>query len=193
MHSAKSDVAILLDSSNTMSNEQHEKSKNAMIYLIDKINLGVNKTQVSLASFGMNVEMAINMGMTEDVNNIKIEINKIEKSTCTEKIPMSKVYEFVRHQFTNASRSDARRFLVVFTNGDISNDNVNNLEAEKSELEATGVRIIVVGSGLDVNFPGLYDMVTDSYNVFLTDEEVPVNLDVLQSEFVYNECDLKGE
>ncbi|XP_053374908.1 uncharacterized protein LOC128547167 [Mercenaria mercenaria] len=193
-NSAESDVAIFLDSSVTV--QQYSASIDAVIHIIDVMKrFGVNDTRLSVSSFSDSINSIIGMGETYNKDAIKGRLNMIPHSKAV-RVPMNTLYKHARTQIFNnsVSRQNAKKFLIIFTNGTVNANNKSDLEREKSLLEAEGVNIIAVGSGEDANFGGLIQLVTDTFDVFVTSKDLPLsNLDVLQSEFVYNKCDLKGE
>ena len=195
--SAASDVAIFLDSSHFVTANQYSLSLDAIIHLIDVMKLlSVNNTRVSVTSFSDDITNVIRMGETYDKNIIKSRLNMIAQSTSKNRVDLETVYTYVRGNIFNEtfSRQNAKKFFLVFTNGNVEINDVGVLEREKSMLEDEGIKIFAIGSGGDSNMKGLIQLVTDTFNVFITGKNSPLrNLDVLQSEFVYNKCDLKGE
>lgn len=190
-------MAIFLDSSADMTYHQYDASKNAIIHIIDVMKqLSVNETRVSITSFSDVILDVFKMGETFNKNIIKSTVNKIYQGKEFAQLPIVKVLSYARTQIFNNidSRGSGKKFLLIFTNGQHRTTDVNELNREKEVLEAHGVHIIAVGSGDGLCVKGLFELVTDAFNVFITGKDTPEsNLDVLQSQFVYNKCDLKGE
>ena len=122
--------------------------------------------------------------ITHSTNKDKVQVN------------LENVYAYVKEQFSNKtiSRQNAKKIVLIFTNGKARINIKSAMEGEKAMLEGNGIIIYAIGSGMDVDYNGLAQLVTDKFNIFITKKHLPMDsLDVLQSEFVYNKCDLKGE
>jgi hypothetical protein len=158
--------------------------------------LSVNNTRVSVTSFSDDIRSAIGMGETFNKNVIKRTLNMIAQSNVKAQVHLETVYAYVKDNIFNKtiSRQGAKKFFLIFTNGKADINDESALERDKAMLEANDVNIVAIGSGGDVSLEGLLKLVTDPFNVFITNKDLPMsNLDVLQSYFVYNKCDLKGE
>lgn len=124
------------------------------------------------------------MGEPFNINDIKKHICILEQSTNHYQIPTEDIYTHARRRIFNSTvtRQDAKKFLLIFTNGNHFVKHSDVLEREKSLLKADGVNIIAVGSGNNVTLDGLYRLVTDTFNVFVINDILPItSLNVLQS------------
>lgn len=163
--------------------------------------LSDNKTHVGITSFSSEIRDIVKLGEQFDKNTIKSNLNSFSKATTTTNEPLEHVLEHARIKIfnTTSSRARAKKMLLIFTDGKVTAFDRSRLQIEKLLLEAMGVHMFAISctdetaGGSDVNLPGLYDLVTDSFNVFITKKGLFGSLDVLQAEFEYDKCELKGE
>jgi hypothetical protein len=170
----------------------------AIMHIIDAMNhLNVNGTHVSVTTFSDDIKSIMNMGETFNKNVIKSKVNMVSKSSDEHQgqSHLETVFAYVRDEIFNNTFSmrTAKKIFLIFTNGHAHVNSKSTFESEKSMLEGDGVNIVAVGSGEDIDMNGLIQLVTDTFNVFVTSHDLPMNnLDVLQSEFVYSKCNLTG-
>ncbi|XP_060605527.1 uncharacterized protein LOC132758024 [Ruditapes philippinarum] len=196
--SMATDVAIFLDSSYYITTDQFNLMVDAIMHIIDAMNhLNLNGTHVSVTTFSNDIKSIMNMGETFNKNVIKSKVNMVSKSPDEhQELHLETVFAYVRDKIFNNTFSlrIAKKFLLIFTNGKAHVNSKSTFESEKSILEADGVNIVAVGSGEDIDMNGLIKIVTDTFNVFVTTHDLPMNnLDILQSEFVNSKCNITGE
>ena len=87
-------------------------------------------------------------------------------------------------------RTDARKFVVLFTNG--KTENHNDIEEKASNLKDIGVLMVTVGIGLDANATLLSRLASDPLYAYIIGDDVFTDANVLTSligSFEFKVCD----
>ncbi|XP_060067325.1 collagen alpha-4(VI) chain-like [Ylistrum balloti] len=161
------DIVFLLDSSNSEGAQNFELQKNFVRNFVTKFvpKLGVDGVQISLVSFESNIHNAFDLNEYENATDILDAIQNITftpGNTLTEN-----ALKFVReHSFTNTSgdRPEANNILVVLTDGQ-STDR-NQTEAEANALHNTDTKVITIGIGAGVDDTELNEIASQPDLVF---------------------------
>ncbi|KAL3861910.1 hypothetical protein ACJMK2_007923 [Sinanodonta woodiana] len=195
--SAVSDVILMIDESVNTSDIESLKvfaglrdTASKLIQFMDTLGNKDNDTHVSLTSFSNNVTTHVRFSDNLSRSELLLNTSRIlHKENVISNISSALFYANM-HGFdeTNGGRVEARKFLVILTNGRFNLDLYFELEKERS-LE-NKIKIITVGFGSNINVDQLQIIATGPYHVFAETDDSSTNLEVLKREFMYNSCNL---
>ncbi|OWF43421.1 Collagen alpha-3(VI) chain [Mizuhopecten yessoensis] len=161
------DIVFLLDSSNSEGAEKFELQKNFVRNFVTRFvpKLGSDGVQISAVAFESNVHNAFDLNEYENETDI---LDAIKNITFTPGNTLTdQALRFVReHSFTNTSgdRPEANNILVVLTDGQ-STDR-NQTEVEANSLHSTDTKVIAIGIGAGVDDTELGEIASQAGLVF---------------------------
>ncbi|XP_033728140.1 collagen alpha-3(VI) chain-like [Pecten maximus] len=161
------DIVFLLDSSNSEGAQNFELQKDFVRNFVTKFvpKLGTDGVQISAVTFESNVHNAFDLNEYENATDILEAIRNITftpGNTLTDN-----ALKFVReHSFTNTSgdRPEANNILVVLTDGQSTDRNQTDIEA--NALHNTDTKVITIGIGAGVDVTELNEIASQSGLVF---------------------------
>ena len=197
--SAVSDVLFLLDSSTYISSKDFQTSINVMTYLMENMNdFGTeNGTRAGFSAFGSGIDEVIPLNHEQSVLQFAAKIYALDllDGSCDKRDCETNIKNVIQQSealFTvaNGGRANARKFLIVLSNGKFGEDKDKLRETVKQWRKSTNTALFVVGVGDNINMDNLLALSSDPNYVFV----VPFGgaltiLDVLQAEFKYTACE----
>jgi hypothetical protein len=159
-----SDIVFLLDETNEMSEVEFQISLDVMTSIVQRTG-HINKQngqRIGLVRLGNTLKMELEFSRTLSQSNLILAIQTLfrqpaglceKHEQCTVKNITSAVNKTIDHFFNLNGRSNARKFLIILSNGKFENAEIVREEMIKIK-ELSDFKVFVIGPGSDVNMNG---------------------------------------
>jgi Mg-chelatase subunit ChlD len=132
-------IALLLDVSGSMFGDKLDDAKESLINFIDNINL--NEYEIGLIAFGGRIQSS---KLSNDHLYLKRWINSYMADGAT---PLMEAIQTAHNKIKNKSNS----IMIIATDGQPTDANEGQILEYANKIKISGIRIIVIGIGDDVN------------------------------------------
>ncbi|XP_053382197.1 collagen alpha-6(VI) chain-like [Mercenaria mercenaria] len=194
-----SDIVFLLDESYQMTETEFQISLDVMTSIVKNTDhIGEDEGPAfGLIHLGNTLTTVIELSSSQSQENLMVQFQSLYRKQndvcgkdekCAERNITSAIEQIFKPFLSINKRQNSRKFLIVMSNGKFENPDVVKEEMVAIK-ELSGIKLFVIGPGLEINMDGLLSLAKEANHVYaVLDNEDTSKLDVMQSEFSYNFC-----
>lgn len=176
------DIAVILDGSQSLSEENFEKLKNFTKSIVEKYGVSKSGPHIAVVEFSKEPAIAIKLDDHFETANLKMAIDNIKPSGNLQVKTDEALRVVVNDVFSSEAggRSSVPKIVILVTDDESTGD--RPLEEMKADTEGQGARIFVVAIGTSVDRDDLKKLIPkDDYIVSVPDVD---DLDNITSHIV---------
>jgi len=137
-------VAFILDSSNSINDEDFYDEKEIVKKLVMDLDISPDKNRAALVLFGTSPSLEARFGQYETFHKFQDVLEKLPKMGRRTRI--DRALNFAENQIFPGSRQDVHKMAIILTDG-VQSTGAQGLRRSSKPLRDAGVRVIAVGIG----------------------------------------------
>ena len=162
------DIAFLVDASESMTKEDFQKEKELVKKIMDRFDIGINKSHFGLITFSSDAQIRMRFGDYYDLHSCIRAVEQLPFAAGGTRF--DKAFNLAASDlFTDRGgvRPDLPKMMVILTDGKQSADSdAIPVERAVRPLRHLGVRTFVLAVGSQVGLNELQQMVTNPQDIF---------------------------
>ena len=164
------DVGFLLDSSGSLSND-YDREKEFMKQLAGSFVIGQDATRLGVITFSQFADYSIRLSDFDNKIDFDLAVDAIPLMGSTTRIDKALLLaQTEMFQLTNGGRGGVPKLLVLLTDGtQSSGPDVIRPDIIADEIRNSGINLLVVGIGQNVDYQELQTISGNSKNAFVAD------------------------
>ena len=178
------DVAFILDSSNSIKDEDFNDEKEIVKKLVMDLNTASDKNRAALVSFSTLPSLEARFGQYETVYKFQEVLQKLPKMG--EKTRIDRVLNVAENQIFLEARQGVQKIAIILTDG-VQSTGAQGLRPSSKPLRDAGVRVIAVGIGVGKQERRLR-LMTDRAEDVVDRKNIQGHLHEIFSDLILNGC-----
>lgn len=163
------ELGIVLDSSNSLSNDDFKDAKDFLVNFLRSFDIGPNEARVALVMYGNDVDRASAIKLAEynDKNSLINAVRNLDRIYGNTSTGLAITYMHKRLMKDSFVRYGVPKNIVVITDGNSQSQRKTNQSA--SEARDDQFNVFAVGVGNDISQTELVGIAGDENRVFTVD------------------------
>ncbi|XP_063397843.1 cartilage matrix protein-like [Mytilus trossulus] len=159
----KTDLVFVLEDSCHVGKQNFQKMLDIVEDLVQEVPVGKGNVQVGVNTFRCTASTEFEIGKYKKGKDIIRAVNKIKYTGG--KVNTGKAIEYTRKNSFPDSRSNAKKMMIILTNG--SDKGLSKTLGEAQKARNSGIKVMVIGIGSHTNQELFKEMATEPYNKYV--------------------------
>ena len=178
------DVAFILDSSNSIKDEDFNEEKEIVKKLVMDLNTASDKNRAALVLFSNSPSLEARFGQYETVYKFQEVLQKVSKMG--KKTRIDRALNVADNQIFPEARQGVSKIAVILTDG-VQSTEAQGLRSSSKPLRDAGVRVIAVGIG-DGKRERRLRLMTDRAEDVVDTKNIQGHLQKIFNDLIQNGC-----
>ena len=177
-------MAFILDSSNSIKDEDFNDAKEIVKKLVMDLGLASDKNRAALVLFSESPSLEARFGQNETADKFQDVLKKLPK--LGQKTRIDRALNVTENQIFPEARQDVYKMAIILTDG-VQSTGAQGLRPSSKPLRDAGVRVIAVGIGIGKRERRLR-LMTDRDEDVVDAKSIRGHLQEIRNELSQNNC-----